>query len=186
MTPAINGDLSVPVVVDTQAMDWSASPSGSVWRKRVHLVGPPESGQVTSVVRYEPASTFPAHDHPAGEEILVLDGVFSDEHGDWRKGSYLLNPEGFRHAPFSREGCLLFVKLRQLTFGYSFPRAWFNKTPIQNLSLSFVGRNLWVINKNIDNVDPESTYSTNAGAQGLEYFAMPVTRSYGFNLRVTF
>jgi hypothetical protein len=79
-----------------------------------------------------------------------------------------------------------FVKLRQLTFGYSFPRAWFNKTPIQNLSLSFVGRNLWVINKNIDNVDPESTYSTNAGAQGLEYFAMPATRSYGFNLRVTF
>lgn len=79
-----------------------------------------------------------------------------------------------------------FVKLRQLTLGYNFPRAWFSKTPIQNLSLSLVGRNLWVINKNIDNVDPESTYSTNAGAQGLEYFAMPVTRSYGFNLRVTF
>jgi TonB-linked SusC/RagA family outer membrane protein len=79
-----------------------------------------------------------------------------------------------------------FVKLRQLTLGYSFPRAWFSKTPIQNLSLSFVGRNLWVINKNIDNVDPESTYSTNAGAQGLEYFAMPATRSYGFNLRVSF
>jgi anti-sigma factor ChrR (cupin superfamily) len=113
MTPAINGDLSLRVVVDTHAMEWSPSPSGSVWRKRVHLVGPPESGQVTSVVRYEPASTFPAHDHPAGEEILVLDGVFSDEHGDWGKGSYLLNPEGFRHAPFSRAGCLLFVKLRQ-------------------------------------------------------------------------
>ena len=79
-----------------------------------------------------------------------------------------------------------FVKLRQLTLGYSFPRAWFNKTPVQNLSLSFVGRNLWVINKNIDNVDPESTYSSNAGAQGLEYFAMPATRTYGFNLRVTF
>ncbi len=79
-----------------------------------------------------------------------------------------------------------FVKLRQLTLGYSFPRAWFSKTPIQNLSLSLVGRNLWVISKNIDNVDPESTYSTNGNAQGLEYFAMPATRSYGFNLRVTF
>lgn len=53
------------------------------------------------------------HDHPDGEEILVLEGVFSDEHGDWPAGTYLLNPEGFRHAPFSREGCLLFVKLRQ-------------------------------------------------------------------------
>jgi anti-sigma factor ChrR (cupin superfamily) len=113
MTPALNGDLALPVVVDTHAMEWSPSPSGSVWRKRLHLVGPPESGQVTSVVRYEAASTFHAHDHPAGEEILVLEGVFSDEHGDWRAGSYLLNPEGFRHAPFSREGCLLFVKLRQ-------------------------------------------------------------------------
>jgi hypothetical protein len=79
-----------------------------------------------------------------------------------------------------------FVKLRQLTLGYSFPRTWLEKTPIQNLTVSFVGRNLWVINKNIDNVDPESTYSTNAGAQGLEYFAMPATRSYGFNLRVGF
>jgi hypothetical protein len=79
-----------------------------------------------------------------------------------------------------------FVKLRQLTFGYNFPKSLLSKTPIQNLNLSFVGRNLWVINKNIDNVDPESAYSTNAGAQGLEYFALPQTRSYGFNLRVTF
>ena len=94
-------------------MEWAPSPSGSVWRKRVHLVGPAESGQVTSVVRYEPGSSFPAHDHPEGEEILVLEGVFSDEHGDWPAGTYLLNPEGFRHAPFSKAGCVLFVKLRQ-------------------------------------------------------------------------
>jgi anti-sigma factor ChrR (cupin superfamily) len=109
----INGDLSVRVAVDTAAMPWTASSSGTVWRKRVHLVGPAESGQVTSVVRYEPRSTFHAHEHPDGEEILVLDGVFSDERGDWPAGTYLLNPEGFRHAPFSREGCVLFVKLRQ-------------------------------------------------------------------------
>ena len=110
---AINGDLSVRAVVDTTHMEWTPSPSGSVWRKRVHLVGPPESGQVTSVVRYEPNSRFPAHDHPDGEEILVLEGVFSDEHGDWPAGTFLLNPEGFRHSPFSEPGCVLFVKLRQ-------------------------------------------------------------------------
>ena len=109
----MNGDLSVRAVVDTTQIEWAPSPSGSVWRKRVHLVGPPESGQVTSVVRYEPHSRFPAHDHPEGEEILVLDGVFSDEHGDWPAGTLLLNPEGFRHTPFSEPGCLLFVKLRQ-------------------------------------------------------------------------
>jgi len=113
MGEAINGDLSIRAVVDTTQMEWTPSPSGSVWRKRVHLVGPAESGQVTSVVRYEPHSRFPAHDHPEGEEILVLEGVFSDEHGDWAAGAYLLNPEGFRHTPFSEPGCVLFVKLRQ-------------------------------------------------------------------------
>ena len=113
MTDSKNGDLSLPASADTAKMPWTPSPSGSVWRKRVHLVGPPEAGQVTSVVRYEPDSRFPAHDHPEGEEILVLDGVFSDEHGDWPAGTYLLNPEGFRHAPFSERGCVLFVKLRQ-------------------------------------------------------------------------
>ncbi|MFI5317786.1 MAG: cupin domain-containing protein [Myxococcota bacterium] len=113
MTESIHGDLSIPASADTERMDWTPSPSGSVWRKRVHLVGPPEAGQVTSLVRYQPDSRFPAHDHPDGEEILVLDGVFSDEHGDWPAGTFLLNPEGFRHAPFSKPGCTLFVKLRQ-------------------------------------------------------------------------
>ena len=113
MVESINGDLSIRVMVDTNRMPWTPSPSGSVWRKRVHLVGAAESGQVTSVVRYDPHSTFHTHDHPDGEEILVLDGVFSDEHGNWPAGTFLLNPEGFRHAPFSEDGCVLFVKLRQ-------------------------------------------------------------------------
>src|SRR5215510_3147808 len=113
MTESINGDLDSRAAVDTSKMTWAPSPSSSVWRKRVHRVGPPESGQVTSVVRYLPHSTFPEHDHPDGEEILVLEGVFSDEHGHWPAGTYLLNPEGFHHAPFSQPGCKLFVKLRQ-------------------------------------------------------------------------
>lgn len=110
---SLNGDMDLRARMDTASMKWQSSPGGSVWRRRVHLVGEPESGQVTSVVRYEPGSTFPAHDHPEGEEILVLEGTFSDEHGDWTAGTYLLNPEGFRHAPFSKEGCTVFVKLRQ-------------------------------------------------------------------------
>src|SRR6267142_1583915 len=114
MGEAVNGNLSVRAVADTTRMEWAPSPSGSVWRKRVHLVGPPESGQVTSVVRYEPRSRFPAHDHPQGEEILVLEGVFSDEHGDWPAGTFLLNPEGFRHAPFSEPGSIPGVACKAL------------------------------------------------------------------------
>jgi len=109
----LNGDLTQRVSVATASLDWSPSPSPTVWRKRVHRVGPPESGQVTSIVRYDAGSAFPVHEHPEGEEILVLEGVFTDDRGDWPAGTYLLNPEGYRHAPSSREGCVLFVKLRQ-------------------------------------------------------------------------
>ena len=109
----LHGDLSLRVVVETDTLPWLPSPSATVWRRRLHRVGPAESGQVTSLVRYDAGAVFPVHAHPEGEEILVLDGVFSDEHGDWPAGTWLLNPEGFRHAPFSRDGCLLFVKLRQ-------------------------------------------------------------------------
>lgn len=101
------------VIVHTASLDWQASPSPSVWRKRLELHGPQEAGRVTSVVRYEPDSQFPLHGHPDGEEILVLSGTFSDEYGDYGAGSFLLNPEGFTHAPFSKQGCQLFVKLRQ-------------------------------------------------------------------------
>jgi TonB-linked SusC/RagA family outer membrane protein len=78
-----------------------------------------------------------------------------------------------------------FGKLRQLTFGYNFPRSMLSKTPFNSLSLSFVGRNLLVLWKDIENVDPESSYA-NDNSQGLEYFAMPAVRSYGFNLKVGF
>ncbi len=108
-----NADFSRLAVAHTTQMDWQASPSSTVWRKRLDLTGPSESSRVTSVVRYDPASAFPEHPHPDGEEIFVLEGVFSDEHGDYPAGSFLLNPEGFSHAPFSQEGCVLFVKLRQ-------------------------------------------------------------------------
>ena len=110
---ALNAELSVRLAIDTDAMAFPPSPGGHVLRKRLHRVGPAEAGQVTSIVQYQPGAQFPAHDHPEGEEILVLDGIFSDEHGDWPAGTYLLNPEGFRHSPFSKDGCLLFVKLRQ-------------------------------------------------------------------------
>lgn len=109
----INGDMSKFLSVDTNLMEWQESPSGSVWRKRLHLVGPSEAGQVTSLVMYEANSDFHGHAHPGGEEILVLGGTFSDERGDFTAGTYLLNPEGYEHTPFSKEGGLIFVKLRQ-------------------------------------------------------------------------
>jgi TonB-linked SusC/RagA family outer membrane protein len=78
-----------------------------------------------------------------------------------------------------------FAKLRQFTFGYNFPSALLERTPFQTLNLSFVGRNLSILWKNVENIDPEANY-TAGNAQGLDYFGMPQTRTFGFNLRATF
>jgi len=78
-----------------------------------------------------------------------------------------------------------FIKLRQVSLEYSLPAKILTKTPFANLAVSFVGRNLAILYKNIDNVDPESNY-TDSNAQGMEYFGMPTTRTYGFNVRVVF
>jgi anti-sigma factor ChrR (cupin superfamily) len=110
--PDVNADLDQPAIVRTASMEWESSPSGTVWRKPLYRQGG-EYGPVTSVVRYKAGGTFASHYHPQGEEILVLEGIFSDEYGDYCAGTYLLNPDGSHHAPFSREGCTLLVRLRQ-------------------------------------------------------------------------
>ena len=108
----LNMDFAQRVVIETAAKEWIASPSSTVWRKPLEREAA-EHGHTTSIVRFEAGSSFSRHTHPLGEEILVLDGVFSDEHGDYGPGSYLRNPPGSAHSPFSREGCTLFVKLDQ-------------------------------------------------------------------------
>jgi anti-sigma factor ChrR (cupin superfamily) len=112
----INADLSLRCVIDTASLAWTASPEPGVERKPLDRDGG-EVARATSIVRFAPGSAFPAHEHGAGEEFLVLDGVFSDEFGDYPAGSYVRNPPGSRHAPASRPGCTLFVKLRQFDPG---------------------------------------------------------------------
>ena len=73
-----------------------------------------EVARATSLVRYAPASAFPAHSHALGEEFLVLEGIFSDEQGDYPAGTYVRNPPGSMHSPRTAPGCTIFVKLRQM------------------------------------------------------------------------
>jgi len=109
----VNSDFEQRVALPPpRAEDWVASPMQGVTRRMLDRVGD-EVARATSLVRYAPASRFERHEHGGGEEILVLDGVFSDETGNHPAGTYLRNPPGTGHAPFSREGCTLFVKLWQ-------------------------------------------------------------------------
>lgn len=108
----LNMDFTQSVSIDTRNREWIASPMPGVLRKPLAREDA-EQGHATSIVRYEPGASFSSHGHPKGEEILVLDGVFSDQTGDYSAGTYFRNPEGFSHAPFSQDGCTILVKLHQ-------------------------------------------------------------------------
>lgn len=109
----LNADFSQRVAIDTESQPWVASPLPGVERRMLDRIGD-EVARATSLVRYAPGSFFSPHEHGGGEEFLVVDGVFSDEHGDYGPGSYLRNPVGSSHKPFSREGCTILVKLWQM------------------------------------------------------------------------
>jgi anti-sigma factor ChrR (cupin superfamily) len=111
-----NSDFDRRVVLFARDAIWSASPLPGVERRMLDRVGG-EVARATSIVRYAPGSRFDRHVHGGGEEILVLKGVFSDEQGDHPVGAYLRNPPGSAHAPFSQDGCTLFVKLWQFAPG---------------------------------------------------------------------
>lgn len=109
----IHADYSKRVVIHQQALSWSPSPVPGIERRMLDRRGD-EVARATSIVRYLPGSHFPKHAHELGEEILVLDGQFSDENGDYAAGTYIKNPPGSSHSPFTETGCLLFVKLRHM------------------------------------------------------------------------
>jgi anti-sigma factor ChrR (cupin superfamily) len=108
----INSDFTKKVIIQTHDLEWSSSPATGVSRKYLDRIGE-ELARASSIVHYAPNSSFESHNHDGGEEILVLDGVFSDEDGDYPKGTYIRNPPNSLHSPHSKTGCTLFVKLRQ-------------------------------------------------------------------------
>ena len=109
----VNADFTQRVVIATDALPWIPSPQAGVERRLLDRIGG-EVARATSLVRYAPACAFPAHQQGLGEEFLVLEGVFSDEHGDYRKRTYVRNPPGSRHTPRTEPGCTILVKLRQM------------------------------------------------------------------------
>lgn len=110
----INAKFSLRAIVTPDQYRWVASPQVGVERVMLDRVGE-EKARATSIVRYAPRSSFPPHQHPGGEEILMLSGTFSagSEHNP--AGWYLRNPPGSSHQPSSDEGALIFVKLGQMS-----------------------------------------------------------------------
>ncbi len=108
----LNADFSERVVVHADQLEWQASPMKGVERRMLDRIGG-EVARATTIVRYAPGSKFSAHTHSGGEEFIVLEGVFQDEHGDFPAGTYVRNPPTTSHTPGSDAGCTIFVKLWQ-------------------------------------------------------------------------
>lgn len=108
----LNADFTQRVVVHGDEAEWVPSPMAGVDRRMLDRIGG-EVARATSIVRYAPGSHFSTHTHDGGEEFIVLDGVFQDEHGDFPKGSYIRNPPTSSHTPGAADGCVIFVKLWQ-------------------------------------------------------------------------
>lgn len=108
----VNADFSELASVRARSLSWQPSPMPGVDRKMLDRIGG-EVARATSIVRYAPGSSFSEHTHSGGEEFIVLEGVFQDEHADYPAGSYVRNPIGTHHVPRSDDGCTIFVKLWQ-------------------------------------------------------------------------
>lgn len=127
-----------------------------------------------------------------GKGTMVGNGVMSDGNGGYVKNTVAVGAQDYWQAVAEQNigeefvYNASFIKLRELSFGYTFPQALLNKQKlIKGITVSLVGRNLWTILKHTDNIDPESAYSS-SNAQGLELNGYPATRNVGFNLNVKF
>jgi quercetin dioxygenase-like cupin family protein len=126
----INANFAEPVMIQADQLPWVPSPMAGVERRMLDRIGD-EVARATSIVRYAPGSSFSPHTHTGGEEFIVLEGVFQDEHGDFPAGSYVRNPPTTAHQPGSEAGCTLFVKLWQFDLG---DRTQFHKVMADELA----------------------------------------------------
>lgn len=108
----VNANFDKRVLMHSDEIEWLASPMPGVERRMLDRIGD-EVARATTIVRYAPGSHFSPHVHSGGEEFIVLEGVFQDEHGDFPVGSYIRNPPTSSHTPGSEPGCVIFVKLWQ-------------------------------------------------------------------------
>jgi redox-sensitive bicupin YhaK (pirin superfamily) len=160
----LNADFDSPVIVRSNQLEWQASPMKGVDRRMLDRIGG-EVARATTIVRYAPGSAFSAHTHTGGEEFIVLEGVFQDEHGDFPAGTYVRNPPTTSHTPSSAEGCTIFVKLWQFDMK---DRTQFRKTMAEELAAPVNGVATAILHKDdrevvsYSHIDAEATLTSQA------------------------
>jgi TonB-linked SusC/RagA family outer membrane protein len=79
-----------------------------------------------------------------------------------------------------------FIKLREMTLGYDFPKAMFTNSAIGGLRLALYGRNLALLQSNVPHVDPETAFDNSNAMQGIEFGQLPSARTFGITVNVNF
>ncbi|MGI6232265.1 MAG: SusC/RagA family TonB-linked outer membrane protein [Prevotella sp.] len=126
-------------------------------------------------------------------EHMVIDGeVYNENTGTYVQNTKQVSPRDYYRNLYRRfhetqlTFSATFIKLREISLGYTFPERWFQKTPIKQLGLSIVGRNLFMWTKDQDTVDPEVVdYKNGRITPGVEEMSYPTMRSIGFSIHVT-
>ncbi|HRP57899.1 SusC/RagA family TonB-linked outer membrane protein [Agriterribacter sp.] len=126
---------------------------------------------------------------PDGEALyddgIIFDGVTADGARSAKVLSAQQYYKSFRTIDEANVFDASYVKLREVRLGYTFPLAWIRSAGFESASVALVGRNLWIIHKEVPHIDPETAFNT-GNAQGLESLTLPTTRSYGFNITLKF
>ena len=126
------------------------------------------------------------------ETGVVGNGVRADGNGGFVPNDVTVSAKSFNQASYSNsvESSAIFdasyVKLRQVTFGYSLPSKFLDKVPFESMKVSVVGRNLALLYKNAPHIDPETGFSSSNGEQGQEFGQYPSARTIGFNVNLKF
>lgn len=127
---------------------------------------------------------------PSNNETIYDDGIIVDAvTADGSKNTTVISAEDYYKAIYNVHETFVYdasyVKFREIKLSYTFDRSLVRKAGLESAGISFVGRNLFFIHKNAPNIDPETAFNTGNG-QGLESLSLPTTRSFGFNLNLTF
>lgn len=144
----------------------------------------PENLKANGAVRLASGANAPAG-ATVYDDGMIFDGVTADGKPNEKILSAQTYYKSFRTIDEANIFDASYVKLREIKLSYNLPAKWIKSLNLQGVSVALVGRNLAILHRNVEDIDPEVAFNTGNG-QGLESLSNPTTRTYGINLNIKF
>ena len=189
-------------------------PQATAEREKFGNFQPDFSGGITNTLRYQGFTLNALVDFRIGGEVyanteaaldaagvskrslefreggITVDGVIEQPDGSFLPNTINISAQDYWGAVSGIGSEYVYdqtnIRLRELSLSYSLPRDLLSNIGVGGASISVIGRNLFFLHKKVDNFDPESSYATGNLGQGVLYYSLPTTRSFGFSLNVNF